>query len=71
VSIPAGPHPWKTVVDGSTPIWDALISGWLATHHQHYPGEAPVGRQPKVKRVLTPLMDQAAKDAKVASQPAR
>jgi hypothetical protein len=62
MSIGARTHPWKPLGDGATPIWDALITNWLATHRQDYPGEPAARQKPKAKRVLTPMLDQAVKD---------
>lgn len=56
-------HPWKPLPHGPTPICDALMADWLTTHRQHYPGEPPVGRQPRITPVPTPLLDRAVKDA--------
>jgi hypothetical protein len=63
VSLAAHPHPWKPLPDGPTPICDVLITSWLATHRQHYPGEPSIGRQPKIILVPTPILDQAVKEA--------
>jgi len=62
MSIGARTHPWKPLGDGVTPIWDLLISNWLTTHRQHYPGEPAARQMPKAKPVLTPMLDQAVKD---------
>jgi hypothetical protein len=69
VSTGTSPNPWKPLTDGSTPIWDALITDWLTTHHQQYPGEPAVAQRPKAKPVGTPMLDQAVREQAERSAP--